>query len=134
MRMRLALPLALSLSLASCGDGGGGGTEPTPPTPGALTVSLTTPNTGDRAIIVQITGPEIAGVEAGTAGYVVHSRATAPGTVRAAVFGALGSGPLLRFQVPDVNGVAAYSASVVEVADASNALREIAGYTAAVAR
>lgn len=133
--MRPALPaLLLALGAAACDGGGGGGTtEPPAPVPGALTVSLATPNTGDRAMVVSVTGPGLATAEAAVASYVVHARAT-PGALRAAVFGSLGSGPLLRIQVPDVNRPGDYSATVVEVADGANALRETAGYTLSVAR
>jgi hypothetical protein len=131
---RWALALILALAGAACSGGDDGGTTPPQPEPGVLTVSLTTPGTGDRALMVQVTGPELGAVEAASGSYVVHSRATGPGAVRAAVFGALGTGPLLRIQVPDVNRAAAYSATVVEVADETNALRSTNGYTAAVVR
>jgi hypothetical protein len=98
-----------------------------------LTVALATPNSGDRAIVVTVSGPAITSVEAGSTAYVAHSR-TVSGLVRAAVFGPLASGPLLRIQVPDVAKAAAYSATVVEVSDAGNALRDPAGYTLSVAK
>jgi hypothetical protein len=134
-RNRFNLPLLLALAgAAACSGGDDGGTAPPQPEPGVLTVSLTTPSTGDRALVVQVSGPELGGVEAASASYVVHSRATGPERVRAAVFGALGTGPLLHIQVPDVNRASAYSATVVEVADEANALRATTGYTAAVVR
>ncbi|HEU4881864.1 MAG TPA: hypothetical protein VFT45_06460 [Longimicrobium sp.] len=131
---RWGLALFLALAAAACTGGDGGPTTTSPqPEPGVLTVNLTTPNPDDRALVVEVTGPAISGVTAANAAYVLHSRAGAS-SVRVAVFGALGSGALLRFQVPDVNKASAYSATVVEVADAANALRETAGYTAVVAR
>lgn len=57
------------------------------------------------------------------------------GPVNVALFGQLGNGAVLRFSVPDVNQAAAYSASVQEVADATNALRpSLAGYQLVVAK
>lgn len=135
MRTRWNLALAL-LALAAAGacTGGDGGTDPEPRVePGVLTVALATPHTGDRAIVVTVSGPAITSVEAGSTGYVAHSR-TVSGTLRAAVFGPLASGPLLRIQVPDVAKASAYSATVVEVSDAGNALRDPAGYTLTVAK
>jgi hypothetical protein len=131
---RFGLALFLALAATACTGGDGGGTPPTQPEPGVLTVNLTTPNPDDRALVVEVTGPSISAVTAANAAYVVHSRAPGASSVRVAVFGSLGSGALLRFQVPDVNQASAYSATVVEVADAANALRATAGYTAAVAR
>jgi hypothetical protein len=133
-RTRCNLALAL-LALAAAGScRGDGGTDPEPRAePGVLTVALATPNSGDRAIVVTVSGPAIASVEAGSTAYVAHSR-TVSGSVRAAVFGPLASGPLLRIQVPDVAKAAAYSATVVEVSDAGNALRDLAGYTLSVAK
>ncbi|HYR11100.1 MAG TPA: hypothetical protein VEQ60_25190 [Longimicrobium sp.] len=133
-RTRLSLALLLALAAAACTGGDDGGTTPPPPEPGVLTVSLTTPNGDDRALVVELTGPSISEVASANAAYVVHARPAGTGGVRAAVFGSLGSGALLRFQVPDVNNAAAYKATVVEVADAGNALRQTTGYTAAVAR
>jgi hypothetical protein len=131
---RWSLALILALAAAACTGGDDGGTTPPPPEPGVLTVSLTTPNTDDRALVVEVTGPSITGVTAANAAYVVHSRAPGATSVRAAVFGALGSGALLRFSVPDVNAAAAYKATVVEVADGANALRQTTGYAATIAR
>lgn len=126
--------LILALAAGACTGGDGRGTTPTQPEPGVLTVNLTTPNPDDRALVVQVNGPAISGVTAANAAYVVHSRVGAS-SVRVAVFGSLGSGALLRFQVPDVNQASAYSATVVEVADAANAVRAATtGYTAVVAR
>lgn len=132
---RFGLTLLLALAAGACGGGDGGGETVLPqPEPGTLTVSLTTPNAGDRALVVQVTGPSITGAQSANTAYVMHSRTPSAGTLRAAVFGPLATGPVLRIQVADVNAVASYSATVVEVADETNALRTITGYTAAVAR
>lgn len=129
MKRRIATGAAALglLALAACQDG------PTRPEPGVLTVSLAA-TTDDRAIIVSVQGPEEMGqVEAASPAYVVHSRGS--GTAfRAAVFGKLGAGPLLRFAVPDVNRAGSYTATVVEMADASNRLREGAAPTLTVGR
>ena len=117
-RIGPALACAAAAVLAGCGADGPAG--PPPPVPGTLTVTLATPAADDRAILVSVTGPAAPGeVAAGSAGYVVHARASGT-TLRAAVFGRLGSGPLLRFAVPDVNRAAEYSATAQEVVDPEN--------------
>lgn len=131
---RWSLALILALAAAACTGGDDGGTTPPPPEPGVLTVTLTTPSAAGRALVVEVTGPAITGVAAANEAYVVHSRAPGATRVRAAVFGSLSSGALLRFQVPDVNAAAAYKAVVVEVADGANALLPATGYTATIAR
>lgn len=130
MTRHQALPLAVAglLALAACGDG------TSPATPGPLTLSLTAPDAGDRAMIVTISGPgEIASVESASAGYKVYARGSG-GTYRVAVFGTLGTGPALRMQVPDVAKAREYVATVDQVAGADNAVRATtAGYTLSIA-
>jgi hypothetical protein len=124
------IALFLSLLVSACGNDG-----PTGPVSGVITVSLSTATADDRAIMVSVAGPEeITGIEAANPSYTVHSRGS--GTAfRAAVFGNLGAGALLRFTVPDVNKVSSYTATVLQVSDAANAVRaESAGYTLTLAR
>src|ERR671929_50215 len=80
---------------------------PQPPTPGVLTISLTTPAADDRAILVTVSGPNIGAVSSANSAYTVY---TSPdnGSVRAAVFGPLASGALLRFAVPDTRASGSY--------------------------
>ena len=131
--LRLA---ALLLLIAGCQDGStgpekGGATAKA----GVLTLSVAIPNADDRAIVVVVSGPEaISSVASASPSYVVHSRISGT-SARTAVFGALAAGPLLRLTVPDVNKVSSYSATVVEVATATNGLREAtAGYTLTLAK
>jgi hypothetical protein len=125
-----ALPLAL---VAPACSGGDNGTDPPPPVPGTLTVSLTTPNPDDRALLITIAGPAITTVSSANAAYLVHAR-VAGTTARAAVFGRVGAGAVLRVEVPDVARSGAYSATVTEAADSTNAVRaSMAGYSATVA-
>ncbi|HEU0012554.1 MAG TPA: hypothetical protein VFQ45_02685 [Longimicrobium sp.] len=130
-----ALALLALAALAGCDGPRTTEPPPDPAEPGILTVTLATPAADDRALVVQISGPEAIGaVTSAGGGYLVHSR-TAGTTVRVAVFGPLADGPLLRISVPDVRKAAAYSAQVMEVAGASHALREtLSGYSAVVAR
>lgn len=125
---------ALALALAACDGGGGGG--PTEPVAGILTLSIDAPDTDDRAMVVQITGPgPIGEVVAARATHRLFARPLPGGGVRAAVFGALGDGPLLRFEVADVSKAASYAATVSEVSDAENGVRTGAlGYGLSIGR
>lgn len=124
------IALLAGVLVAACGKDG-----PTGPVSGVITVNLSTATVDDRAILVSVTGPEeITGIEVANPSYTLHSRGS--GTAfKAAVFGNLGAGALLRFTVPDVNKVDSYTATVLQVSDAGNAVRaEATGYTLTLAR
>lgn len=108
---------------------------PARPEPGDLTVTLSTPNATDHAMVLNVTGPEApTAVEAATPDYVVHSRITGT-TARVAVFGLLASGPVVRVSVPDVRRAREYTVTVQEAVDAGNTPRPtLAGYAATVKR
>jgi hypothetical protein len=128
------LVLAALALVAACGGDKAIGPKTPSAVPGTLAVRLTTPNADDAAIVVTITGPAaVSSVAASLPGAVVHSR-TVAGTTRVAVFGALATGELLHFTVPDVNAAAQFSVQIAEVSDRVSALRSsTAGYTATVA-
>ena len=144
-RVRLVLLLGGIALATSCGGGGDGGaattqapTEPAQPpvqptvpaaVPGTLTARLVTPHTDDGAILLDITGPAPATDFAAAApGAVVYAKPSG-NTTRVAVFGSIGSGPLIRFSVPDVNAAQQYSAQVAEASDRASALRtSVTGY------
>ena len=117
--MKRARLLAVGLAFGiACSDPGSG-----PPQPGTLTLQFTTSVTTNRAAMIEITGPNnISDVQAVAAGVTVFS-AEAGQTVRVIATGTLVSGPLLRFNVDDVNRVKSFKASIVELADQNNALR-----------
>lgn len=131
---KLLLPL-LAVAVAGCGEQGGAGTEPERPEPGALTVSLSVPAQDARAVVLSLSGPDsIAQVEGASSSYTVFSRGAAK-TRRVAVFGPLATGALLRLHVSDVKQVGGYTATIVEVADTANRIREnLEGYTVRVQR
>lgn len=129
---RLLLGLLAAAMVPACDV-----TAPIPPEPGVLTVRFGTPGNGDAAAVIDLTVPsgiQVTAVDPVSSALVVFHRAVG-GRVRVAVFGDLVTGPLIRIAVPDVNAVDAYTAHVVEVSDADNALRSsLSGYTAAVIR
>jgi hypothetical protein len=117
---RLACTLLFGVAfLFACGDSSG----PEPPQPGTLTVQFTTNATTDRAALIQLSGPgAISNVQTANTGIMVFS--TESGTaVKAIVTGALATGALLQFNVDDVNKVKAYNATIVELANNTNALQ-----------
>jgi hypothetical protein len=115
--------------MAGCGGDGG----PAGPQPGTLVATLTTPNGDDGAILVRINGPGITQVVAGRAGDYLKVLQEG-NTVTAVVVGELDSGALIRFDVPDLETRSSYGASILQVADESNALRgSLAGYSLALA-
>lgn len=130
---RALLALAAALAAATCGDAPNG---PPKPVPGVLTLTLVTPNADDRAILVRVTGPEaMTDVASASGAYELHARGAGGTSVRAAAFGPIAGGALLRFAVPDVNRSAEYVATVEEASDGANALRaELGGYRLTVGR
>lgn len=127
-RARRWMAAAAALALAAgCADRKPGGGVTDPPVPGVLVATLVTPHEDDRALVVELRGPGIAEVQAAPgSGHTLHSR-SADGAVRAAVFGRLQAGALLRFRVPDVGAASRYSARVLEASGADNTLRVDAG-------
>ena len=130
-RLTLALGLA---ALCAC-SGGDAATAPALSALGALTVRLTTPNTDDGAILISVTGPDsVSDVTSQVPGYTVHARGNKT-AFKVAVFGDLGSGPLVTFTVPDVNRAARYTATVVEVANRASVPRgTLGGYGLTVSK
>lgn len=116
--------------LASCG--GGDNPVDAKPTPGMLTVSLSTPAQDDRAVMIAVSGPGIGTVVSASGAYALYTKPEDTG-VRVALFGPLVSGPLLRFNVPDTRHPQSYSAAIIEVATAANQLRAVgAGYAVTI--
>ena len=106
-----------------------------PPVPGALLLSLTTPATDDGGIMVRVTGPGIVSVQPTSSGQELFWRLAAEDEARAIVLGAIGTGPLVTIQVPDVKRADEYTVEVGEVAAESDVLRDaLTGYSVTVAR
>ncbi len=118
----------VSLWALACGDSPAepDNTDPVP-VPGVLTLSLTTPNADDKALLVSVTGAgtgdSLSNVVLANSSYSMYSRNENGRALKAAFFGNLANGALLQFNVPDVNRVASYNVAVVEAADGTNAVR-----------
>lgn len=136
---RVTLRVAVLASMAvlgaiTCGKNTPVG-PPSPPPAGAgtLTVRLTTPNTDDGAILLELRGPNIQTLATANSGWQLYSDATGT-TVRGVVAGNLTAGGVLTFHVANVGAVGSYTATIVDVADRQNKLRtDLTGYSLTVA-
>jgi hypothetical protein len=102
------LRLAAVISLAACGSGG------TSPAAGTLTVSLTTPNSNDGAVLFTVTGGPVESVESDA--HLVYTARLDANTLRVIVIGQVAAGPIARIQIPDRDQATHYAATVLEVA------------------
>ena len=130
MNSRILLPaLALTYALfaVSCGDDEEG---PTGPEAGILTVTLTTPHADDGAILFRLDGPgmtDVSSVAPSLYSRFLETFAESVDEVTAVFVGDVASGPLLTFRAPDASLVDSYEATLLEVADRTNSLRESLG-------
>lgn len=122
---------ALIATLAACGGGSTG------PVAGLLKIKLaTTPNSGlDGALLLTVTGPVVPTGATALTGFRLFGTPVAA-TNKFAVTGTLATGSILfTIDVPDINKVSQYSATIQQVAASSNfALRSTSGYTLKVTK
>lgn len=115
--------LAAALALG-CGDSIEPGTDID-----AFVVALATPHQNDGAIMITLRGPDLATVQAASAGYLVYGLAMSGEEARLIVIGDLEAGPLLSIQLGASHPPSAYSASIEQIATRSDSLRSVtAGY------
>jgi hypothetical protein len=113
----------------------GGSTEPkTGPVPGALVVTLATPNTDDAAILLTVTGPAAPTSVTPQTGLRLFQGGGLGATSHLVLTGALGNGPILTLQVADVNVASSYHATIQSVASTDYVLRTVAAYSLTVAQ
>jgi hypothetical protein len=110
---------------AGCGDLGSG-----PPGPATATVALASAVT-DGAILLHVTGPRFESTPLpARPGLRLYSRQVSESELVVVVFGPIASGPLFQVDIPDGRMVSGYAASILQVADAENALRaDVSGYS-----
>ena len=130
MRSLRILGLAALVAVtANCG--GGGGETPTP-IPGYLTLTLSTPNSNDGAVLFKVQGGTVDSMVSGAmvqkGSYVIN-----PTFTRAVVAGNIVDGIIAKIHVPDVAKVANYSAVVEQAANRTSfAQQSLTGYSIAV--
>jgi hypothetical protein len=128
MRARMVAALALALAALSCnaptGDHRSG--------PGTVSIRFDSPNTGDGALKLSLSGPGITAVTA-SGDLMVFSRQGGGTTTTIAIFGELADGLIVTFDVPDLADLESYRATLLEVAGPDNNLRaSLAGYSVSV--
>ncbi len=126
---RVATSASLAIwSAAACGDDDSKGPIDPGPTAGTLTITLTTPNADDGAILFEVNGPDMTQVTASNPSlYFRYSQAV--GRITAVLVGDVAAGDVLSFHVPDVDAFASYVPTVLDVAGRGNELRSsLAGY------
>ena len=127
LNTRLYVVMVLALGLVAgiaCSDD----ETPAGPTAGTLSVTLTTPNMDDGAILFEVTGPDIVSVTVTVPEHYTHVGHDGS-TLTMVIVGDIESGLLVGFDVPDASAVASYSATALQVADRTNELRgTLSGY------
>lgn len=107
---RMFAATTVALVLACKGDS-------TAPTPGTLTVSLTTPNSGtDGAVMLTLTAPVAPSSLAAGAGLTLWGAPMTTTSATLALTGTLSTGPILTLQVPDTRQVGQYAVTLLQVA------------------
>lgn len=122
---RTVLSLAALIGGLACGSDSG-----TNPGPGTATVSLTTPNADDGAVLVTLTGPGVSNPQPGSSAYRLYFRVVSADELRVMVVGDLSAGVLLTLGVGAVTSIGQYSGTFVEVASRTDVLRAtLTGYS-----
>lgn len=102
--------VAFALLFAACG-----GDSATTPTPGTLSLRLSTPNGNDGAMVVVVSGGAITAVNA-AAGLEVVPQVDGAGT-HLLVVGDIAAGVIATIDVPDISRASAYAVTIEQVAD-----------------
>jgi hypothetical protein len=119
--------LFILAGLVGLGCGGDAGLEGSGPEPGALRVTLVTPNSDDGAVMLQVSGIIDSVVAAPP--YGLFSASPSTDVTRVIVTGALGDGLLLRLYLPDVAQAGSLGVEIMEVVQQATYLqRSTAGY------
>lgn len=125
--------LAGALALGASGCSSDASTAPT--SSGPVTVSLTTPNLDDGALMVIVKGVGPPTIQSASSAYQVYWRQAKAGETRVIVVGDISAGPLFTATPPPGGSSSGITASVTEVASRANLLRTSTdGYTLSVIR
>ncbi|HMA40829.1 MAG TPA: hypothetical protein VKP10_12165 [Gemmatimonadales bacterium] len=116
MKTNRWIGLGLSLGLLSTGLACGDNAIAPKPKAGSVTVSLTTPNADDGAVLVALFGPGFANVRPSSASYRLYSLTASPTEIRILVVGDLSTGALLSLDIDDPARIAEYHGTVIQAA------------------
>ena len=129
-RFRYLALAALTLLVANCSSSSGNGSGPVP---GFLTLTLSTPNANDGAVLLKVQGGAIDSVVGGamvaSGSYVIN-----PTFTRVVAAGTIVDGIIARIHVPDVGLAASYSATVEQasIRTAPFTQQNLSGYSIAI--
>ena len=94
---------------------------------------LTSPNTDDGGVIIELRGPSLTSVIASDTSKLFYSRVASDSVARVMVLGNLTSGPMFTFKVADGKALSAYSVTVQAVATRNNVMRgDLSAYVTTV--
>lgn len=115
---RLTPVVLLALAAGACHD------NPTGPASGTLGLQLANAVANDRALLIQLVGTDTSAridtvLAASGSSYRVFALRQASDQWRVIVVGSLANGALVSFAVPDKSKTTAYSATVLDVANAA---------------
>ncbi|HEY6060682.1 MAG TPA: hypothetical protein VIV10_08855 [Gemmatimonadales bacterium] len=114
--MRTHRWIGLGLSLGLLGTGLACGDNAVAPKAGSVTVSLTTPNADDGAVLIALFGPGITNLQPASASYRVYSLTASPTEVHILIVGDLAAGALLTLNVSDQSRIGDYHGTVIQAA------------------
>jgi hypothetical protein len=105
------------------------------PTPGTLTVSLSSPNADDGAVLFMLTGPGIQTAQAANSAYKSYWRLVSATELRFMVVGNLTNGTVATITVDDTHKVDQYKGTLLDAASRTDAARSsLASYKITVSR
>jgi hypothetical protein len=115
---RLTAVIVLTLAGAACHD------NPTGPASGTLGLQLANAVANDRALLIQLVGTDTSAridtvLAAAGSTYRVFALRQAGDQWRVIIVGSLANGALVSFAVPDKTKTMAYSATILDVANAA---------------
>jgi hypothetical protein len=126
---------AAAVVLAAACDKGTGPVQPPPPPPQATNavVSLATPSGNDGALLVTLSGPDLAMIQPADSHYVLYSRMASGQEARVIVIGDLKPGPLLTLKFSAPQQLSAYSGVIQQVATRGDSILDgTSGYELSV--
>lgn len=123
--MRTIRMIGLGLSLGLLGAGLACGDNAIAPKVGSVTVSLTTPNPDDGAVLLALFGPGFTNIQPASASYRLYSLTASPTEVRILVVGDLSAGALLTLDIGDPAKIGEYHGTVIQAASRSDVVHTV---------